>query len=746
MAIPVIPLVFTAALGLQNHLALEQAHSQVERVLEANTVAQTVFTLILEAESGVRGYLLTRNETHLDQYTRATRDLPPTLKRLDELVIDPAQEQRIAALRPLIDVRLAIMTRVIESSSAPDVPAALLERGNAATEQIRREVGAFRADEEALLNTFTEVAAARAQRRRTILVVGAAAGIAGGVFGGILFAAGIARRVRRLASHADRLVEGGTISVEVGGDDELGHLEQRLAESAALLSAQRDETRLAHRELDQFFSLSPEMLGVAGTDGFFKRVNPAWTQVLGWPSALLTQQPYLALVHPDDRASTEQEAAQLAQGATTVRFENRYQCSDGSYRWLQWTAVPVPEEEVIYAVARDITLQKEAAAAIAAAHDAAEKANRAKSVFLSRMSHDLRTPLNAVIGFGQLLQMDSLTKEQHESVEHVLNAGRHLLELINDVLNVARIEAGEMTLSMEPVPVAELLESAVNLVRPAASARQLSVKIRVDVDRDQHVRADRQRLMQVLLNLLSNAVKYNRAGGHLTVVCSKVSNGFVRISVADTGAGIRDEKLGLLFKPFERLGAEQSAVEGTGLGLTIVKGLTEAMGGQIGASSRVDEGSTFWVDLQETAAPAEEDKRSVAPVLAANVTEAAGTVLYIEDNDANVQLLSRILARRPQIRMLNASTGAEGIVIARSTHPDLILLDLHLPDMTGEDVLQAVWADTATRHLRIAMLTAEATPGRRRHLTASGAVAYLTKPFNVAELLQLLDEFLGRAA
>src|SRR5262249_14387291 len=251
-----------------------------------------------------------------------------------------------------------------------------------------------------------------------------------------------------------------------------------------------------------------------------------------------------------------------------------------------------------------------------------------------------------------------------------------------------------------------------------------------------YVHADRQRLRQILLNLLGNAVKYNREGGAVTIEWKAAADGRVRTNVTDTGAGIPPDKLALVFQPFERLGAERGPIEGTGLGLTVVKGLARAMNGTVGVDSDVDRGSTFWFELPPGMAPDDTavHESPVAPEGAA--ADSIGVLLYIEDNQSNVRLLERIVSKRRALRLIIASSGVEGLERARSERPDLILLDLHLPDMPGEEVLRQLWSDPATRSLPVAVLSADATPSQRRRLLSSGAVAYLTKPIDVGRLLE----------
>lgn len=396
--------------------------------------------------------------------------------------------------------------------------------------------------------------------------------------------------------------------------------------------------------------------------------------------------------------------------------------------------------------ARLFEAEQAAHAAAEAAKLEADQANRAKSEFLSRMSHELRTPLNAILGFGQLLERGGqLEERERDDVHHILKAGRHLLELINEVLEISRIETGELSLSPEPVAVAETVQEAVALVAPLAAERgvQLGVDLGALGD-DGHVRADRQRLRQVLLNLLSNAIKYNRAKGRVDVAF-EADGDRLRILIADTGIGISPERLDSAFEPFERLGAEHSEVEGTGLGLALSKRLVEAMGGTIAVDSDPARGTTFAVELHavehpQSAVPAE------AEPLAAAIGEALGSqrrILYIEDNVSNLTLVERILSEQSGLELVAAMQGQLGLDLARQHRPDLIVLDLHLPDMTGEEVLRRLKADPSTREIPVVVLSADASKGQVDRLTREGADDYLTKPLDVTRFLGVLADKLG---
>lgn len=380
------------------------------------------------------------------------------------------------------------------------------------------------------------------------------------------------------------------------------------------------------------------------------------------------------------------------------------------------------------------------------ARGTAEEANRAKNQFLSRMSHELRTPLNAVLGFAQLLELDDLDDRQKESVSHILKGGNHLLGLINEILDISRIESGDIALSPESVLASEVVTETLDLMRPLAAARSIHIVADRDMTCGHYVFADRQRLKQVLLNLISNAVKYNRPGGSVAVTCEQPSATRLRLNVTDTGPGIRTEDLGLLFVPFERLGANLTDIEGSGIGLALSRRLAEAMGGSLEVESEVGRGSTFWIELPLVEGAVERYERltgsepsSSADLLLPVVRRG---VLYIEDNLANLKLVQRILEHRNDIELIPAMQGRLGVDLARQHQPALILLDLHLPDIGGDLVLQQLRDDPDTRSIPIVIVSADATMGQVQRLQTAGASAYLTKPLNVAELIRTVDELL----
>ena len=462
--------------------------------------------------------------------------------------------------------------------------------------------------------------------------------------------------------------------------------------------------------------------------------------------AMRADSSWLSRLHPDDRDRVAKlVAATLWTRSADLEDECRYRRKDGTYRsfrirlHVERDATHRPSALVCHAL--EMEDDSGAPEQVRQAQLEAVRANRAKNEFLSRMSHDLRTPLNAILGFAQILEMEDLTRDQADSVQQILHGGVHLLELINEILDISRIEAGQLSLTPEPVPVAEVVRRVVELARPLGGAQNVALNIAWgDGEPDLYVRADRQRLKQVLMNLVSNGIKYNTPGGDVHVSWERRGQS-VRITVTDTGPCIPVEKRPLIFQPFERLGAEQTGIEGTGLGLSVAKGLVEAMAGRIGLDSVPGVGSTFWIELPISAAPP--PAAADVPVRALPRARGAGSILYVEDNLSNIRLLERLLSRRPDLHLSTATTGSAALDRAWELQPDLILLDLHLPDMRGEDVLRGLRADVLTAHIPVAVLSADATASQQARLLASGATAYLTKPLKVAELLQLLDERLA---
>lgn len=490
-------------------------------------------------------------------------------------------------------------------------------------------------------------------------------------------------------------------------------------------------------ELERFFSVSLDMLCISHADGFFKRLSPAFTRTLGWSLEEMLTMPYVDFVHPDDLEATIAEVQrQVQSGEMVLQFVNRYRHKDGSYRTLSWKSVP-QEGGFMYAAARDITEQTEMELALRQAKEEAEMANHAKSEFLSRMSHELRTPLNAVLGYAQLLNMQYDDPRIQEATHSILKGGKHLLNMINEILDLSRIESGNLAISEEPVAVAEVLHHAIALMEPIAKSARVTIQIEGTVCDGLHVQADRQRLQQILLNLLNNAIKYNHPEGKITIRCHEGEPGFSRIEIQDTGHGISGPDQKLLFQPFQRFG--DKGIEGTGLGLALSLRFAQMMGGDIQLVESSASGSTFSIQLKTV--QAEYQKVEIpAAVAEARESTAQGTILYIEDNLSNLRLLEMAFADRPGLNLISAIQGGLGLEMAREHKPDLILLDLHLPDLMGDEVLRRLKADPETCTIPVVMLSADATHSQIRKLRAGGALDYFTKPVDLKRLLEIVSE------
>jgi signal transduction histidine kinase/ActR/RegA family two-component response regulator len=428
-------------------------------------------------------------------------------------------------------------------------------------------------------------------------------------------------------------------------------------------------------------------------------------------------------------------------------YELTYISKDGSRfpAVVSITALRAAHGEIIgyLLIGSDNSARKRAESDLIAAVAAAEKASRAKTDFLSSMSHELRTPLNAILGFTQLMESGypSPTASQKRNLEQILKAGWYLLELINEVLDLALIESGKVTLSREPVSLAEVMLECRAMIEPQAQKRGIGITFpRFEVP--SFISADRTRVKQVLINLLFNAIKYNRPGGSVDVVCTLRPPSSIRISVRDTGAGLAAEQLAQLFQPFNRLGKESGAEEGTGIGLMVTKRLVDLMGGAIGADSTVGVGSVFWIELGLTGAPQFVDRKAGrAALLPPQVPDGTPlrTVLYVEDNPANLELVEQLVARRPDLRMLSAADGALGIEFARTCLPELILMDINLPGISGIEALKILRADPATAHIPILALSANAAARDIEKGLEAGFFNYLTKPIKVDQFMDALD-------
>ncbi|HUO83887.1 MAG TPA: PAS domain S-box protein, partial [Thermoanaerobaculia bacterium] len=500
-------------------------------------------------------------------------------------------------------------------------------------------------------------------------------------------------------------------------------------------------------------SVSDYAIVMLDPDGCIVSWNTGAERIKGFQADEILGHHFSTFYSAEDVAK-QKPGRDLARAAASGRYEDegwRIR-KDGSTFWANvvFTAIRDHSGNLrgFAKLTRDLTERNKFEATLTNATSVAEKANLAKSEFLSSMSHELRSPLNAILGFAQLMESDSPppTPIQSESITQILNAGWYLLELINEILDLATIESGKLSISLEPVSLNELLNECHLMIEPMA--QQWGVRMSFPrADAQYCVNADRTRIKQVLINLLSNAIKYNTDGGSVVVDCSENVSGRVRITVTDTGAGLPPEKVAQLFQPFNRLGQEVNGEEGTGIGLVVSKRLVELMEGVIGVESSIGVGSAFWLELP-SAAPSTVTASSgaIVPAESAAVSpEGLSTLLYVEDNPANLKLVERLVGRRNDLRLLSAIDGNRGVEMARTCLPDVILMDINLPGISGIEALKILKEDNATAHIPLVALSANAMPRDIKKGLEAGFFRYLTKPIKVNEFMDTLNVALAFA-
>jgi PAS domain S-box-containing protein len=526
------------------------------------------------------------------------------------------------------------------------------------------------------------------------------------------------------------------------------------------LELQNEELRRTQLALDaeraryfDLYDMAPVGYCTLSEQGLILEANLTAANLLGVARSELIKQPFSRFIQDESQDSYYLHRKRLFDTGLTQSCELPMVAQDGSGFWAHLEATIAQNADGVAlhrAVLTDISDRihldqalQEKNLELEGARAAADKANRAKSEFLSNMSHELRSPLNAILGFAQLMESGSPppTLTQKARIDHILQAGWYLLELINEILDLALIESGRMALSLEPLSLTDVLSDCASMIGPLAEQNGIQVRF-AQLEHPFVVHADRTRLTQLVVNLLSNAIKYNRVGGTVDVTLGLAAPARLRIRVRDSGHGLSAERLAQLFEPFNRLGQENSAIEGTGIGLVVCKRLVEMMGGAIGVESSVGVGSVFWIELNLSDTPvlAVAAEESIAPAQMP-LLQGGGlhTLLYVEDNRANLELVAQMLAPRADLHLLCASDGAQGIALARSQHPDVILLDINLPGISGLEVLRILRQDPATRSIPVLAISANAMPGDIEKGLAAGFLRYLTKPFKVKELMQTLD-------
>lgn len=619
IAVPLIVLLGALASGYLMGAESRRAQQGVQRTLQTQHDIQEVHTLLAEAATGVRGYLLTGRENFLERYRIAETELPQTLQRLRQQIRDPQQLVLLNNMAGLAARKSEGLSELIALGNAtpPRTLVPILVSNKVVLDDLRSHIDAMLAREDVLRREGERFADQVYSRTMVATGIAGVAGALGAIVVVLLFSTGIVRRVRELADNAERLARGAPLAPMAPATDELGQLAARMEHASMLLAARSAETEQAYRE--------------------------------------------------------------------------------------------------------------------------AERASQAKTEFLSRISHELRTPLNAILGFAQLLERDLKAPADRDNVGHILKGGRHLLALINEVLDIARIETGHLALDPEPVDVDSLLQEALALIAPMAGQRGIALNLPTP-EPAVHVLADRKRLLQVMLNLMSNAIKYNHPNGSVWLQV-QVDGGRARIGVADNGPGIDPSLRARLFTPFDRLGAENRPGEGTGLGLAVSQQMMRAMNGSIDMESTVGQGSTFRIELPCSDAP--DHAAAALPASAeAQPSARACTVLYIEDQSSNLALVEILLSRRGNITLLSTPSGSEGVQMAQRHAPDLVLLDLHLPDLGGLEVLAQLRASKECGSTPVVVVSADALPTTIDGALAAGADAYLTKPLDVSLFFSTLDKYL----
>ncbi|MBC7710032.1 MAG: response regulator [Rhizobacter sp.] len=542
------------------------------------------------------------------------------------------------------------------------------------------------------------------------------------------------------------------------------------ARKADGVEVQRQQTLLKTGAL-QAAILTSANFSIIATDerGIIQLFNVGAERMLGYTAAEVVNKINPSDIHDPQEVMARAEALSLELGTQiTPGFEAlafkasrgiediydlTYICKNGSRfpAIVSITALRDDDGRIIgyLLIGTDNSVRKEVERALKEAISVAEKANLAKSDFLSSMSHELRTPLSAILGFAQLMESGTPlpTPAQKRSIDQILQAGWYLLDLINEILDLALIESGKLSLSLEPIALSEVLLECETMIESQAQKRGITVTFE-RIDFPCFVKADRTRIKQVLINLLSNAIKYNRPGGVVAVSCVRKAQGRIRVDVEDTGEGLTAEKISQLFQPFNRLGQESTTEQGTGIGLVMTKRLVELMGGVLAVESIVGRGSIFSIEMNLTVERPRliDHFQDLQEVVATNLINDLDldvrTVLYVEDNPANLMLVEDMIARRADIRLLTAKDGMSGIAIARSARPDVILMDINLPGISGIKALKILADDATTKHIPVIALSANAMQRDIEKMLEAGFFRYLTKPIKFTEFIETLDEAL----
>ncbi|KAB0507391.1 ATP-binding protein [Pseudomonas lini] len=750
ISLPLVILMLSLVLIYITERQTARAEEDVRRVLLVQGDIQAVHTLLAEAAASVRGYLLTRREDFLPGYRQAKPLIESALQRLDSNVRDERVRKHLEVITPLIDTKVEGLVELLDDRNAtPESITTILINNKHILDELRERISAMRTLEDTLLAERTAAAASTRQRLLFSTLLAAACGLFGAIVAVLFLSKGIVARVKQVQGNAQRLALGQPLLPQPPENDEIGQLGTRLVE-AGLLLAERERALRDNEERLRLIIDGVKDYGIFALDtrGFVTSWNAGAERIKGYTEQEIVGQ-HFSVFYLSQECPQHPDMALREATRDGHYMEEAWRCrKDGSRFWASVVITAQYDSSGALRgfskITRDISDRRVAEIALSTAREEAERASRAKSEFLSRMSHELRTPLNSILGFAQLLDMDS-SKGQRAQIGHILRAGQHLLTLINEVLDIAKIEAGRLPLNVEAVPLAVVLQEALTLVSPMACDAGIQLVELPILAADSGIVADRQRLVQVLLNLLSNAIKYNRPQGQVHIEV-RVIQQRIAVSVCDTGKGIAADRLEQLFKPFERLETDPN-VEGTGLGLALSKSLLEMMNGSLTVKSQPGEGSSFtlelpFVRLQPVTEPPV--SRISHPTVTAALTapDYQGKVLCIEDNLSSLALIETLLHRRPHIQLLSSMQGQMGLDLARQHAPQLILLDVALPDLDGFNVLQRLRQSSITRAIPVLMITADASDLTHLALLEAGATAVLTKPIHIPSFLAHLDQHL----
>ena len=700
---------------------------------------------IKDAETGQRGYSLTGDEAFLEPYFNVREGLAGRLQELRELTKIQDARVHLDAVVPLLTAKMAHTAQVIELRRKQDTAGviALVSKGEGRRlmDLIRDQMNDFNQIEEAALEQNEVQFQANLRHLFAIIVLASLLTLVLA----LLFAGLTYRDTRHQFKSLLHLETLRMLEIQQQANATLQISEEKLAVTLNSIG-------------DAVIATDVETL--------ITLMNPLAEKLTGWTQAEAKARPVSEVFHiinKDSRLPAIIPVMETLEHGTIVGLANHtvliarggHECD------IADSCAPIRDREnrVVGAVLvfRDVSTEyaieqalREKAIELETAKAIAEKANLAKSDFLSSMSHELRSPLNAILGFAQLMESDSPlpTPTQKASIDQILHAGWFLLELINDILDLAVIESGRLSLSLEAVSLPEVLIECRAMIEPQAQKRDISMTFPVFTE-PCYVKADRTRLKQVLINLLSNAIKYNQTGGTVKVDCTQSRTGCMRISVKDTGAGLTQEMLAQLFQAFNRLGKEATGEEGTGIGLVVSKRLVELMQGKIGAESTVGTGSVFWIELIHDTTHHEEYTKAVNTVMAASPIPTGPDkrlLLYVEDNPANLKLIEQLVSRHPDLRLLSAMNGQDGIALAIGQVPDVILMDINLPGISGIEAMKILRQDPITAHIPIVAISANAMPRDIEKGLEAGFFKYLTKPIKVNEFLETLNATLEFAA